>query len=477
MSTGSIGGISDPGGLRPVVARWTISADLVLESAAHMGGGAGDIVDMVILRDARTGGPLLPGTSIAGALRSHLADVLGGYRSPEDARVAQLFGDARGKDVGAQSPLIVFDSIGNLRLPCSIETRDGVQIDTARGTAEDRKKFDLEVLPAGTRFPLRFDLVVPSIEVEVDLLSLLVTALGGLSSGDIALGARRSRGLGMVRASAWWAVRHDLTSRDGWMGWVLSDQVCPTAGAGGDAADAAQACKAAAPSREPRRYEDRRRRVVAEAELYLEGALLVRSAPVAPDAPDAAHLQSGGRSVLPGTSLAGALRTQALRIARVVRDGHGDAELWVERLFGPRIAGTSRGSSSALYASRLRIAEPPIQSGTRTRATRVRIDRFTQGVVPGALFEEEIEEDGRVHLVMELREPTLGEIGLLVLLLKDLLAGEVAVGGSSAVGRGVFKGKAMLWMEDGRELTLDLAKPADQSIENAIQAFWNEPVL
>ena len=37
------------------------------------------------------------------------------------------------------------------------------------------------------------------------------------------------------------------------------------------------------------------------------------------DAADATHLLSGGSPVLPGTSLAGALRSRALRIARLVR--------------------------------------------------------------------------------------------------------------------------------------------------------------
>lgn len=475
MSTGAIEGIRDPGGVRPIAARWAIEADLVLESATHLGGGAGDSADMVILRDVRTGGPLLPGTSIAGALRSHLADVLGGYQSAEDSRVSRLFGSPRENDLGGQSPLIVFDSVGNPPQGSGVEIRDGVQIDIARGTAEDRKKFDLEVLPAGTRFPLRFDQLVPAVEDEAELLSLLVTALDGLSRGDVALGARRSRGLGMARANAWWAVRHDLTSRAGWIRWVLSRHVHPTGRAGSGTSDAAEACKAAAPTLTLQRYEDQRRRVVVEADLSLKGALLVRSAPATPDAPDAVHLQSGGRSVLPGTGLAGVLRTQALRIASVVRDRYGDSGLWVEELFGPRMVGVTRAASSPLYASRLRIAEAAIENGTRTRGTRVRIDRFTHGVVPGALFEEEIEQLGRVRVRMELREPRPGELGLLVLLLKDLLGGDAAVGGSSAVGRGVFTGKATLRMEDGRELTLDPARPADPSIERAIREFWDMP--
>lgn len=477
MKVDALQALSDPGGVRPLAARWAIETDLVLESAAHLGGGSSDTADMVVLRDSRTGRPLLPGTSTAGALRSHLADVLRGYRANEDPRVADLFGGARGDDLGRQSPLVVFDSHGVFPARHAVEIRDGVQIDTTRGTAEDRKKFDLEVLPVGTRFPLRFDLMVPEANSEGELVSLLVTALAGLSSGDIGLGARRSRGLGMVRTATWWAVRHSLASRSGWMDWLLSDHASSINRDAAGASDAADACRDASPDLVLQHQDDRRRRVVAEVELCLKGALLVRSAPVSPDAPDAAHLQSAGRSVLPGTSLVGALRNRALRIAHVVRLRHRDAPQWVERLFGPRMAGINGTASSDLHASRLRVAEAVVDDGTRTRPTRVRIDRFTHGVVPSALLDEEIEQSGRARVRMELRDPRPGELGLLALLLKDLLGGDIAIGGTAAVGRGFVQGSATLRLEDGREMILDPSRPADASIDRAIEELWKAPVL
>jgi CRISPR/Cas system CSM-associated protein Csm3 (group 7 of RAMP superfamily) len=469
--------LSDPGGVRPVAARWTISAELILESATHLGAGAGDAADMVLLRDARTGGPLLPGTSIAGALRSHLADVLGGYRSAEDARVARLFGGSRSDDLGAQSPLIIFDSVGRLPGDHAVEIRDGVQIDAARGTAEDHRKFDLEVLPAGTSFPIRFDLVVPKLEDESELVSLLVAALSGLTSGDIALGARRSRGLGAVRATNWRTVRNDLTSREGWTAWLLSDWEVPLADGVNGMTDVREACERAHAGLTLAGVQDRRRRLVVVAEISSIGGLLVRSPPTGPDAPDAAHLRSAGRSVLPGTSVAGVLRNQALRIARIVRDGKHDAERWIDRLFGPRMVGVTATGSSSPYASRLRVSESVVEQGTRSRPSRVRIDRFTQGVVPGALFDEEPEHGGRVRLRIELREPQPGELGLLLLVVKDLLTGDIAVGGTSGVGRGRFGGTAALRLEDGQTVNLDAAKPPDPVVDQAIDALRSSPVF
>ncbi len=319
--------------------------------------------------------------------------------------------------------------------------------------------------------------MVPRLEDESELVTYLAVALSGLSSGDIALGARRSRGLGAVRTTSWRAVRYDLTSREGWMTWLLSDWEVPLAGSVTATTDVCDTCERACPGLTLAKVQDRRRRVVVVAEMSSPKGLLVRSAPTGPDAPDAAHLRSGERSVLPGTAVAGVLRKQALRIARIARDGKDDAERWVDRLFGPRMVGITAAGSSGPYASRLRVSESVIEGGTRSRPSRVRIDRFTQGVVAGALFDEEPEHGGRTRLRIELREPKPGELGLVLLLVKDLLTGEIAVGGTSAVGRGRFEGTATLTLEDGRTLHLDPTKPPDPVVDRAISDFAASPVL
>jgi hypothetical protein len=141
------------------------------------------------------------------------------------------------------------------------------------------------------------------------------------------------------------------------------------------------------------------------------------------------------------------------------------------------MTGTERDEDTPLRASRLRISESLVERGKRVRPSRVRIDRFTQGVVPGALFDEEPDYQGRVRLRMELRNPRSGELGLLVLLLKDLLAGEIAFGGTAAVGRGRCTGGATLRLEDGRSVRLEPHAPADSVVDQAIEAFWSEAVL
>ena len=208
-----------PGGIRKIVARWVITGELVLESAAHLGSGEeGTTVDMTLIRDRAEDKPLLSGSSLAGGLRSHIVDRLYGYTEkepPNSQRVADLFGGAREDDAGGQSPLIVFDSICCPPMNWTPEIRDGVAIQAETGLAEDHKKFDLEVLPSGTTFPVRFELLVATRKKEKDQVSLLATALEGLEAGEIPIGARRSRGLGACRVRNWQGetLRPDDTGR------------------------------------------------------------------------------------------------------------------------------------------------------------------------------------------------------------------------------------------------------------------------
>jgi CRISPR/Cas system CSM-associated protein Csm3 (group 7 of RAMP superfamily) len=102
---------------------------------------------------------------------------------------------------------------------------------------------------------------------------------------------------------------------------------------------------------------------------------------------------------------------------------------------------------------------------------RVSIDRFTGGARETALFNERPAfggDDTELTLEVRLLNPQDHEIGLLLLLLKDLWTGDLPLGGEVGVGRGRLKGKwATLTLQrdggtqewkivaNGRGLTID----------------------
>src|SRR5262249_45229902 len=218
---------------------------------------------------------------------------------------------------------------------------------------------------------------------------------------------------------------------------------------------------------------DLRERVVIEADLQVKGGLLVRSPGPGANAPDAVHLHSGGQAVLPGTSVAGALRVRALRIARSVPAEAQDPERWVDRLFGPRP--TDGDQQTAPSASRLRVAEQPVTDGQSLRQSRIRGDRVTGGVVDGGPFDEEPVFRGKVRLRLELHRPRPGEVGLLLLVRRDLLPGALPLGGGGAVGRGVVTGRAEVFLPgQAQPCRLDPLLPAAPEVAAQLNKLVEE---
>jgi hypothetical protein len=117
------------------------------------------------------------------------------------------------------------------------------------------------------------------------------------------------------------------------------------------------------------------------------------------------------------------------------------AEVFTDSMFGP--SQIKREDSKNARASRVSICESEIEKAQALVMTRVKIDRFTGGSFESALFSEQPaigSADTRVTLRLTLRSPQPAELGLLLLLLKDLWTGDLPIGGESGVGRGRLKG-------------------------------------
>jgi len=125
------------------------------------------------------------------------------------------------------------------------------------------------------------------------------------------------------------------------------------------------------------------------------------------------------------------------------------AQVFVDGFFGP--SDLTQDEKHAV-ASRVSIQESEVRKAELLEITRVKIDRFTGGAYESALFTEQPlvgTPDSQVDLVLTLRQPLLekadmrqyeAEIGLLLLVLKDLWTGDLPVGGESGVGRGHLQG-------------------------------------
>jgi CRISPR/Cas system CSM-associated protein Csm3 (group 7 of RAMP superfamily) len=508
---------------RRVLERFVVKGTLRLETPAHFGNGdAETFTDMPLLRDELDGSPLLPGTSIAGALRNYLREREVGFgvsplkrkairsaeeenrddkpvRKPEHELASSLlFGGYRGDDDGEQSPLIVHDAIGQA---ADLELRDGVRIEPETRTAEDDKKFDIQLLAAGSTFGLRFDLVVAvpdgkdvndraAYEAhQQSLLQALVMALEGLEpaeksgqvepgqrdpeQGEITLGARKRRGFGRCKVSDWEVWRYKMTDHAHLLAWLAEDRTVADAPwvARLDSIKSSSVKEAIAQASGIRieMDQDQRRHFTIKAAFQIDGSLLIRAGGEENNADaDLVHLHSKrpgrdgtlkSRPALPGTSWAGALRSRATQIANTLTKDKSKVSSLIERIFGfvpeeiePKAVGPEKIKTETVrpWASRIEVSETIIRNELILQQSRVKIDRFTGGAFESALFDEQpIFGDRGAQLILDLKlrlpadqQPASerAEIGLLLLLLKDLWTGDLALGGEIGIGRGRLKG-------------------------------------
>src|SRR5690606_19803190 len=275
-----------------------------------------------------------------------------------------------------ESWLMVEDARGKVpEKAAPVEIRDGVTIDPRSRTAEEGKKYDIELLAAGTSFDLNFELWVER-EKRAALLRAVATALHGFETGAIRLGMRKRRGFGRCRVEGWRVARYDMSTPQGIIGWLNhqdgsgepAESIAGTLGVDDLGEHAGRVCKV-------------------QATFKLDGSLLIRSDTGEGNDPDMVHLHSwrpghGLRPVLSGTSLAGALRGRALRIINTL----GKNPALIDDLFGKRI----QDNNDVPSGSRFIVHESVIQEGiTDLVQNRVKLDRFTGGAYPQALFSQQ----------------------------------------------------------------------------------------
>jgi CRISPR-associated RAMP protein (TIGR02581 family) len=190
-------------------------------SSLHIGKGRAlnpdSATDNPVIKDFR-GRPFIPGSSLKGSLRSLAEALLRSYpNSP--LRSCDVIDEPCVKDRKEMSDeellekscdiCLLFGSpwvasrLSFTDLPVEeerwhdllLQIRDGVAIDREAGVASPQKKYDYEVVPAGTRFKLE----ILCDNVEDYELGILFSAIEFLNQGLAHLGGHSTRGCGKVK--------------------------------------------------------------------------------------------------------------------------------------------------------------------------------------------------------------------------------------------------------------------------------------
>lgn len=400
-----------------------LEGELELLSPLLVGDGGGDETrDIHVLKD-RMGCPFLPGTSIAGVLRGLLAE-----RS--ETMASLLFGALD----RWQSAVRVSDAVFTRY---AIIYRDGVRIDHDLGTAVTGAKYDYEAIERGGRAPLRIDVTLRGIHtddpsdihapIRTDVLDALVFLRDALKAG-VRFGAMTAKGLGRAQVKNIAMGLYDFARPQDVKAYLR--QETPTAAQASDPCKKASTYAATAADT-----------FDVTAAFSLRSSLLVRAKGEDADGKTIAVMQKSGRdAVIPGSSMKGVLRHQAMRILEKLGRNADTLDA---------LMGSSGEDATCKQKSRMTVDETYIRLDKNVfekEHTRNRIDRFTGGTIDSALFTTRpIWQKGNaptVHVHFQIQKASKAEAGLALFLLRDLWQGRIALGGEVGSGRGTLAGHA-----------------------------------
>lgn len=454
-------------------------ANLKLTSPALFGSGEREGVnDITVLRDEATGYPLLSGSTLAGVIRNYLVGL--------DIDAEFLFGGIKTvnkTDISRQSYLIIDESLATGYH--EVVRRDNVAINHKTRVAEDKHKFDYEILDKGTIFPISIELLIPKdINSSETVRTSFLICVNGLLKGQIPIGAKTTRGLGTCVFEDWKVFVFDF-EKNGIIPWIKFNAFDETEWERNNS-DIVN---------EPRTIDDFARilginnfepitanpdNIELTATFTLKSSLLIRSQDETiadrSSAPETRHLHRKNISdsknpfepIISGTSLAGVLRhraqkilctqikskekeTQESIISQTNRPFESKAEeiaqAEINKLFGHPGDPNCEPKIPA-QASRFIVRECVIEQNPNTESefvqSRVAIDRFTSGAADNKLFTEQAlfkAANQSLTIDITIKNAKDKDFDLLILLLLDLWTGDLPIGSGANIGRGILCGK------------------------------------
>ena len=389
------------------------------------------------------GYPLIPGSTLAGILRATL--------DTDEANL--LFGDStNGKT--KQSPLWIYDTIIKSKAdfdakPVRIITIDSVSLDENRRNAKEPTnpeldhlnktskvgaKFDVQAVDTGAIFELRLMLVIR--EGECSLEALLKKLFSQMN--NLYVGGKTSRGFGKLACEEIYSRAFDFTENDKakqlaqWLNFknwstLVSEEY-------------------------KRSISQENKYSHLTAELTIDGSVLVRDIYSIEEDEDYAHTFNASKSVIYGTSWAGAIRSGLAKLLK--SNGFDTNEKYLDSVFGRQYW---NGQKYVTDPSKIRIDASYIDGGKRIKYTRNKIDRFTGGAATTALFTNRPQFEGTCKLSVYFAKSDEAIKELLLLAIEAIAKGLITLGGETSIGRGVFN-VAKVFI-DGKEIAFDGDKP------------------
>jgi len=412
-----------------------LEGELELLSPLHIGSGESDSTDLDVIKDNNEM-PFITFTSFIGALKHHLAD---NYNM--DNSIDEVFGYSRknrDETESKGSTIVGSDLLLTQNAKHVLLTRDGIEINPKTGIVYDKAKYDYQIVDRGTKFFLRIESSY-SVSSKESILKYFVTIIDMLNDDSnnnlemgLRIGAKTNNGLGKIRLNREKLFDYDFAQKDDVIAWLRRKDV------------------KVFDYKEIKSFERKQEDLIIDAYLDLKTSIIQRSYNDHPSMPDASHIQSNEKDILTGSGTKGAIAGRAKRIINTIWPSDESAKKkFVDGLFG---FVDNKNTGQKPVKAKLQIEERELPAYVAELQSRIKIDRFTGGTITGALFDSmplfnskelAMETDIKkkcTRLTIRVKNCEEAEAGIMLLVLKDIWTGDLAIGGEKGIGRGVFNG-------------------------------------
>jgi len=402
--------------------------------------------------DDVTGRFYIPGSSVAGAFRNYYENYIGNDENSKNV----LFG---GSDTG-MNRLVCYDAFTtDETIKRMVANRPGLKIDRRRLTEyyflsmnkRSGSKFRRHFVNDGIRFSFEFDLNNYDEDCDFNRLQeQFERLLSAFAAGDILLGNNKTVGFGRFEIKSVQKAAYNLRAYKDVMNYLLREE----------------------------KYEDITGSILYSSSFSHNVRFKITGKTATPllikdevirlsGEPDGVNIKNGeGKYIIPGSSLKGVIRTRAEKIVKTFNlDGGIIADIF----------GAATDKDTEGHISRLVCYDTALNNRKTGLYYKIKIDYFTGGVQKSALMTEETVMG---ELEIECVFNTYGlkqyekNIGLLLLVFRDLCTGSLNIGGGYAVGRGYIKA-GRLEVTDGikeEKMVYDFGNP-DKAVEEKFNSY------
>ncbi len=447
--------------MNTIVEKICVRLTFRLVSPLALSSGENMNSDKDAIRDS-LGRPYIPASSIAGVCTNLIRHRYNekdfkkyyGYVTINDGKGSQKSGAAE-KAESAASRVLFYNAEISEEKPeekYRITLRDGVGLNE-RKIAIKGAKFDMEVVePCREGLLFTTFLTQDLYKGDTDQTDQIIRLF---AAGQLTFGGKTMRGYGLTELTEFRKRTFSMAKKEDVLAWVGFDMFEEKAV--WDVCASADSLSAAKNSLYPSLH----------LELHPKGAVMIRKYTTRPskdkDHPEPDYEQlmiRGNIPVIPGTSWTGAFRH------RMKEMGLNEEE--IANLFG-----FIKGRTG--HRSKIRFSETKLVGAKEKRLSRNAIDRFTGGTASGALYTERTFYGGNGGLDISFtRDLDDKEVSVLAAAITDLHYGFLAVGGLTAVGKGLFTVDKVndfdLSDEDSPEEIYDLIKELIQETQTKEEA-------